>query len=94
MAARMKIIEIAGQRLHTAKIIRHGLQREFTHARIRRAGVERIGRMGKDRPKPMRRHQRPQGLRIGQIQGLCLAAARIAGEKLKCIRPNVQGVAA
>ena len=48
MAARMKIIEIAGQRLHTAKIIRHGLQREFTHARIRRAGVERIGRMGKD----------------------------------------------
>ena len=39
MAARMKIIEIAGQRLHAAKIIRHGLQREFTHARIRRAGV-------------------------------------------------------
>ena len=82
----MKIEHRTGNMAEAFQVLPHGANREIADGRIRRAGVQRIRRMRKNRRKVMLRKKSAQCVRILLIEGLNTAAARVAREKLKRIR--------
>ena len=81
MAARMEIVEIPRRRLEPREIIRERLPRERPQRRLRRAGVQRIGRVRDDRAEALRARERAKRRHILRIERLRAPAARIAREK-------------
>ena len=93
MAARMEVVQPAGQHRQARKVIRHGHLRKLAHARIRRTGVERIWRMRHRGRKAVFALQRVKRRRIRRVNGLCAAAARVARKELERIRADGERVA-
>ena len=88
MAARMKIQHGRRDIRKALQILPHGANGKLTDRRIRRACVQRIGRMRENRRKAMLRKKGVQRVRILPIKRLDTAATRIAREKLECVRAD------
>ena len=87
MAARMKIVVVAGRMLQARKIVPHHVLRKFPQARVRRTGVHRIRRMGHDGAFHAVFRRFVQKFRhIGLIQRFYASAPWVAREKCKCVR--------
>ena len=90
----MEIVEVAGERSHADQIVAHGHGGELLDPRIGGAGVQGIGGVGHDGqhvPLPQQRHE---GRSILLVQGLRLAAPRVAKKELEGVGLDAQCVLA
>ena len=88
MASGMKIVKMAGQLIQPLQILAERALREIPGRLCGRRHVERIRRVGQQRPKIMVLHDLTQSVHILRINGLGVAAPWISGKELKGICPN------
>ena len=91
MTAGMKIIEIAGRIFHADKVVAHRISCKFPQMLVRRAGIERIRRMGDKLGNPRISGKLGKGCGIFLVDLLGRAAAGISCEKGKSIGSDALG---
>ena len=90
VAAGVEVVVVPRQVFHALQVIRQGHAGKLPGVLRSGAGVDGVGRVGHQRPKPVFRQQRQQRRRVVGVDGLGLAAPGIAGEKLECIGADIQ----
>lgn len=88
MTAGMQVIKLTGKILHPLNVLLHAAKRKIAHSFVGRSGVKRIRRVRDERTESIFAAERHQLVCVRRVDGLCVSAARIAGEKLKRIRAD------
>ena len=91
MAARVKIVVIAGRFLQTAQIVRHHLPGELPQIIFGGAGIHRVGGMGHQRSDMVLFRKSEKCLHILRVYILGLSSPGIAGEEGENVRVEFGG---
>ena len=84
----MEVVVVARKRLEPFEILVHGLERELAGALLGRAGVVGIGGVRDEFAEPVLIHEVDEPRDVSRVEFLGLAAARVAGEERKGVRPD------